>query len=103
MDCRFRFLLLLLPLNLFDCHFDVSSLFKTPTHVYFINRYKYIFDIYFIPYYKNLLVFGMPNPVLANATNILKASSVRPVRVVPATATAFGVPSNAAASAVHPG
>ena len=45
----------------------------------------------------------MPNPVLANATNILKASSVRPVRVVPATATAFGVPNNAAVSAVHPG
>ena len=45
----------------------------------------------------------MQNPVLANATNILKASSVRPVHVVPATATAFGVPSNAAVSAVHPG
>ena len=45
----------------------------------------------------------MSTPVLANAANILKASSVRLVRVVPVTATAFGVPSNAAASAVHPG
>lgn len=45
----------------------------------------------------------MQNPVLANAPNILKASSVRPVRVVPATATAFGVPTNAAVSVVHPG
>ena len=45
----------------------------------------------------------MPNPVLANATNILKASSVRPVRVALVTATAFGVLTNVAVSVVHPG